>query len=195
MIITIGREYGSGGHDIGEMLSKKLELEFYDKKTLANYAKQQGVYDEVKSFYEEDPVNSLIYALYKSEENYNLGKKSLEQIRMLIGKKPCIIIGRCANYIFKENNEHISIFIHSDIEKRVKRIAETNNIDEKKALALINETDKKRAEFHKQYTNQIWGDSRGYNLCIDSGSIGLEQTVDFICDYIRAKKEWQNSGK
>ena len=195
MIVTIGREYGSGGHDIGEMLSEKLGLEFYDKKKLAEYAKQQNVYDEVKSFYEEDPVNSLIYALYKSEENNNLGKKSFEQIRMLIKDKPCIIIGRCANYIFKDNGEHISIFIHADIDKRVKRISQTNNIDEKKSLTLINETDKKRAEFHKQYTNQIWGDSRGYNLCIDSGSIGLKHSVDFICDYIKAKKEWQNSGK
>lgn len=195
MIITIGREYGSGGHDIGEMLSKKLGLEFYDKKKLAEYAKQQGVYDEVKSFYEEDPVNSLIYALYKSEENNNLGKKSFEQIRLLVGKNPCIIIGRCANYIFKDYDEHISVFIHSDIEKRVKRIAKTNNIDEKKALSLINETDKKRAEFHKQYTNQIWGESRGYNLCIDSGLIGLEQTVDMIYNYIKAKQEWRKSGK
>lgn len=195
MIITIGREYGSGGHDIGEMLAKKLNLAFYDKDDLAENAKSLGFYDEVRSFYEEKPADSLLYIISKGEDNGKLSRKSFEHIKDVAKEKPCVIIGRCANFIFRDEEEHVSVFVHANMEKRTKRIARTNNIDEKKAKALIIETDKKRAVFHNQYTGESWGDSRGYQLSIDSGMIGIEQTVSLICDFITAKRQWRQSGK
>lgn len=191
MIITIGREYGSGGHDIGEMLAEKLGIMLYDKDNLAQKAKALGCYDEVQSFYEEQPANSLLYAISKGEESQNMGQKPFKHIKQMVGDQSCIIIGRCANVIFRNEQEHISIFIHADIEKRVKRIAAANDISEKKAQLLIRETDKRRAEFHNQYTGENWGDSRGYQLSADSGMIGIDQTVELICDYINARKRWE----
>lgn len=195
MIITIGREYGSGGHDIGEMLAKKLKMAFYDKERLAQIAKNLGYYDELKSFYKEEPADSLLYAIAKEEGGSRFSKKPFEHIEQVAKEEPCIIIGRCANFIFRNEEEHVSIFIHADLDKRVKRIAYSNNISEKKAKALIDETDKKRAEFHKQYTGENWGDSRGYQLTVDSGMIGIEQTVGLICDYITAKRQWRQNGE
>lgn len=195
MIITIGREFGSGGHDIGEMLAKKLNLAFYDKEDLAENAKKLGFYDEVNSFYEEKPADSLLYVIAKEEDDGKLSKKSFEHIKDVAKEKPCVIIGRCANSIFRNEVDHISVFVHANIEKRIKRIASTNNINEKKAKKLICETDKKRAEFHNQYTGEKWGDSRGYQLSIDSGMIGIEQTVGLICDFIEARGQWRQSGK
>lgn len=195
MIITIGREYGSGGHDVGEMLSGKLEIVLYDKENLAENAKRLGYYDEIKFFYEEKPADSLLYAIAKSDDNGKMREKPFRHIKEIMGEQSCVIIGRCGNFIFRDEEEHISVFIHADIDKRIKRIARNNNISEKEAKNLIVETDQKRAEFHNQYTSENWGDSRGYQLSIDSGMIGIEQTVDLICDYIAAKRQWRQSGK
>lgn len=195
MIITIGREYGSGGHDVGAMLSRKLGIVLYDKETLAENAKRLGYYDEIKCFYEEKPADSLLYAIAKSDDNGKMGEKSFKHIKEVTENQDCVVIGRCANYVFRNEQEHISVFVHADMDKRIKRIAQNNNISEKEAQKLIDETDKKRAEFHKQYTSENWGDSKGYQLCIDSGMIGIEQTVDLICDYITAKRQWRQSGK
>nr|WP_315020577.1 cytidylate kinase-like family protein [uncultured Aminipila sp.] len=195
MIITIGREYGSGGHDVGAMLSGKLGIVLYDKENLAENAMRLGYYDEIKGFYEEKPADSLLYVIAKSDENGKMGEKPFKHIKEVTADQSCVIIGRCANYIFRNEEEHISVFIHADMDKRIKRIAQNNNISEKQAKNLICETDKKRAEFHNQYTRENWGDSRGYQLSIDSGMIGIEQTVDLICDYIAAKRQWRQSGK
>ncbi|MHC1721946.1 MAG: AAA family ATPase [Aminipila sp.] len=195
MIITIGREYGSGGHDIGEMLSEKLGIVLYDKENLAEAAKKSGYYNEIKFFYEEKPADSLLYAIAKSDYDGKMGEKSFKHIREIAEEQSCVIIGRCANFIFRNEEEHVSVFIHADRYKRIKRIERNNNISEKEAKKLVEETDKKRGEFHNQYTGEDWGDSRGYQLSIDSGMIGIEQTVDLICDYITAKRQWRPSGK
>lgn len=195
MIITIGREYGSGGHDVGEMLAKKLGIALYDKEILAENAKKRGYYDEVKSFYEERPADSLLYIISKEEDDGRLSQKPFKHIKEVVKENSCVIIGRCANYIFRDEDEYVSVFIHADIEKRIKRIARNNSISEKKAKMSIYETDKKRAEFHTQYTGENWGDSRDYQLSIDSGMIGVEQTVSLIYEYIVAKRQWRQSGK
>lgn len=195
MIITIGREYGSGGHDVGQMLSEKLGIMLYDKENLAENAKRLGYYQEIKFFYEEKPTDSLLYAIAKSEDEGKIREKPFNHIKEVTKGQSCIIIGRCANFIFRNEEEHISIFIHADMNKRIKRIAQNNDISEKEAKKLIDETDRKRAEFHNQYTSENWGDSRGYQLSVDSGMIGIEHTVELICNYIAAKRQWRQSGK
>lgn len=194
MIITIGREYGSGGHDVGERLAEKLGIVLYDKDDLAEKLKSLGDYEEVKSFYEERPANSLLYVIAR-EEDRKMNEKPFEQIKSITENQSCVIIGRCANVIFRNEEEHISVFVHADLEKRIKRIAGTNHISEKEAELLIRETDKRRDEFHNQYTGENWGDSRGYQLSVDSGMIGIEQTVQLICDYMEAKKWWRDCGR
>ncbi|QIB70573.1 cytidylate kinase-like family protein [Aminipila butyrica] len=195
MIITIGREYGSGGHDIGEKLAEKLGVELYDKEYLAERLKELGDYEEVQTFFEEKPANSLLYAIAREEADDRLSRKPFEEIRRLIGTRPCVLVGRCANAIFRQQEDHISVFVHADLDWRIQRIAQSNGISEKATKVLIQETDRGRAEFHRQYTGEEWGDSRGYQLSLDSGRIGIQQAAELILAYGEASWRWKEDNK
>ena len=187
MIITIGREYGSGGHEIGKRLARQLQIPFYDKDALIKVAKERGFYDEIISFYEEKPVNSLLYAIAMNTYSDHIGKMQFDLIRSITKDESCIIIGRCGNYIFKDRADAVSVFIHADIEKRVGRVRDVYGIDQKDLQKLIERTDKSRASFHKFYTEQNWGDSRNYDLAFNSGVIGIDASVEQIVEFIKRK--------
>lgn len=189
MIITIGREYGSGGHEIGKKLAEKYGIKFYDKAALIHAAKGSGYYDEIISFFEEKPVNSLIYAIAMNSYSEKIGKKQFETIRTIVGLESCVIIGRCGNYIFSENNNITSVFIHADIQKRIRRVTDIYKNDSKNIKSVIENTDKHRAAFHNYYTNENWGYLGNYQLTIDSGEIGIDASVDLISDFIKKKKK------
>jgi len=188
MIITIGREYGSGGHEIGEKLARKYGIKFYDKQALIKIAKENGYYDEIISFYEEKPVNSLLYAIAMNSYSEVIGKRQFETIEEIVGLESCVLIGRCSNYIFKGNDNSTSVFIHADIEKRMGRVTDIYKNDAKNIRSLIENTDKKRASFHNYYTEENWGDSRNYQLTIDSGEIGIDASVELISNFIEKRK-------
>ena len=188
MIITIGREYGSGGHEIGEKLARKYGIKFYDKQALIKIAKENGYYDEIISFYEEKPVNSLLYAIAMNSYSEVIGKRQFETIEEIVGLESCVLIGRCSNYIFKGNDNSTSVFIHADIEKRMRRVTDIYKNDGKNIRSLIENTDKKRASFHNYYTEENWGDSRNYQLTIDSGEIGIDASVELISNFIEKRK-------
>ena len=188
MIITIGREYGSGGHEIGEKLARKYGIKFYDKQALIKIAKENGYYDEIISFYEEKPVNSLLYAIAMNSYSEVIGKRQFETIEEIVGLESCVLIGRCSNYIFKGNDNSTSVFIHADIEKRMRRVTDIYINDTKNIRTLIENTDKKRASFHNYYTEENWGDSRNYQLTIDSGEIGIDASVELISNFIEKRK-------
>jgi len=188
MIISIGREYGSGGHEIGLRLAKNYGIKFYDKQALIQIAKENGYYDEIISFYEEKPVNSLLYAITMNSYFGEIGKKPFEIIKKIADLESCVMIGRCSNYIFKDNDNATSIFIHADNKKRIQRVTEIYKNNEKNIKSVIENTDKQRAAFHNYYTDEKWGDSRNYQLTIDSGVIGIEASVELISDFIKKKK-------
>jgi len=188
MIITIGREYGSGGHEIGEKLAQKYGIKFYDKQALIKIAKENGYYDEIISFYEEKPVNSLLYAIAMNSYSEVIGKRQFETIEEIAELESCVLIGRCSNYIFKGNDNSTSVFIHADIEKRMRRVTDIYKNDGKNIRSLIENTDKKRASFHNYYTEENWGDSRNYQLTIDSGEIGIDASVELISNFIEKRK-------
>jgi len=188
MIITIGREYGSGGHEIGEKLAQKYGIRFYDKQALIKIAKENGYYDEIISFYEEKPVNSLLYAIAMNSYSEVIGKRQFETIEEIAELESCVLIGRCSNYIFKGNDNSTSVFIHADIEKRIRRVTDIYKNNGKNIRSLIENTDKKRASFHNYYTEENWGDSRNYQLTIDSGEIGIDASVELISNFIEKRK-------
>ncbi|SEW27791.1 cytidylate kinase-like family protein [[Clostridium] fimetarium] len=188
MIISIGREYGSGGHEIGKKLAKKYGIKFYDKQALIKIAKENGYYDEIISFYEEKPVNSLLYAIAMNSYSDEIGEKQFEIIKKITKLESCVIIGRCSNYIFKRNDNFTSVFIHADIEKRIRRVTDIYENHVKNIRSVIENTDKQRASFHNYYTDENWGDSRNYQLTIDSGEIGIDASVELISDFIENKK-------
>lgn len=188
MIITIGREYGSGGHEIGERLANQYQMPFFDKAALVKEAKEKGFYDEIISFYDEKPVNSLLYAIAMNSYSENIGKLQFDLIRSISKNKDFVIIGRCGNYIFKEEKDMVSVFIHADIQKRMQRVREVYGIEEKNLKAYIERIDKQRASFHKFYTDQEWGDARNYHLAINSGEVGIDACTQLISEFIETRK-------
>lgn len=186
LILTISRQCASGGHEIGETLAGRLGISFYDKEALMELARGRE-YDEVKDFYEEQPVNSLLYALAMEMDQEKLGKAPFDQIRRLAGKGSCVIIGRCAGYIFRREPNAVRIFIHADREIRVRRVMEYEKISQKKAEKLVDTMDKNREGFYRYYTRGQWNGAENYDLCLDSGKLGLEQTVESILDYLKRR--------
>lgn len=185
LIITIAREYGSGGKAVGEKLARRLGIDFYGKEELTEIARQRPDYEEVQAFYEEQPVNSLLYAIAKNEDVRNPGEIPFRQIRQICGGKSCVLVGRCGNHIFKAEAHCVRIFLYASMEKKIQWIQNMMDVSVEKAEKIIQETEAERAQFHKYYTGENWGHADDYDLCVDAGILGTEKTVDLIVDYLK----------
>lgn len=198
-VITIGREFGSGGLDVGRMLSQKLGVKCYDKELLAMAAKESGLCQEIFENHDEKPTNSFLYSLvmdtysvsgYTSAPfmdmplNHKVFLAQFETIKNLAKKESCIIVGRCADYALAEYPNCISVFIHADMEFRVDHIMQTYGLSKEKASDMIHKTDKKRANYYNYYSSKKWGDSRSYHLTLDSSQLGFEGCCKMILDYM-----------
>lgn len=207
-VITIGREYGSGGRQIGIRLADELGIKCYDKELLAIAAKESGISEELFKNHDERPTNSFLYSLVM--DTYSLGYSTssfidmplnqrvfmaqYDSIKKLADSESCVIVGRCADYALKEHPNCISVFIKADIEARVKRIMRLYEYKEDKARDLIIKTDKKRANYYNFYSNKKWADSRSYDLCLDSSSLGIDGSVKLIKEYVDMRLHFPNKG-
>ena len=188
MIVTVGREFGSYGHIIGKKLAEKLGIKYYDKDSLAQEAKKTDYYDELCGFYEEQPVNSLLYVIATESRSHGQRKIPFDFIRNLAEKQDCVIVGRCGNFILKDNPDMVSVFVHAPKEYRIDRTASDRKISVEKAKRLVEKEDKARAGFHTYYADEQWNISDGYHLTIDSSVISIEDAVDLIIDFINKKQ-------
>ena len=202
LVITIGRQAGSGGKKIGELLAKEFGIKCYDKELLAAAAKNSGICQELFESHDERPTNSFLYSLVM--DTYSLGYTSSSYLDMPINHKiflaqfdaikqiaeseSCVIIGRCADYALAEHKNLLTVFINADEEDRIVRIAETQSISEDKAKDLMIKIDKKRSSYYNYYSNKHWSDSKSYDLCINSSRLGLEGCVELIKNYIAIKE-------
>ena len=203
IVITIGRQLGSGGREIGKLVAEKLGIKFYDKELLSVAAKESGLCEKIFEAHDEKPTRSFLYSLVM--DTYSMGYAPSGYVDMPIGhklflaqfdtikniaeKESCVIVGRCADYALEENPALLSIFIHGDMEARIKRIMERRNIEKANdAKEIIIKTDKKRASYYNSYSNKKWGDAKTYNFSIDSGVLGIEGTADLIVDIVNNKK-------
>ena len=199
LIITIGRQYGSGGHEIGEKLAKKLGIKFYDKELIKLIAKQSGLCEKVLESYDEKPTNSLLYSIvmdiYPSVMytgptiDQQIYQANYDTIRRLADGEPCVIVGRCADYILRDHPELVSVFVHANSDFRAARIAEEYKLPDAKVRDLLVKTDKKRANYYNFQSEKQWGAASSYNLCIESSEVGIDGAVDLIMDYINYKKK------
>lgn len=191
-VITIGRQYGSGGHEIGEKLAARLGISFYDKKLLEIAARETGLDINYLREIDEKP-SSLLFTL-ASGANTGLtatgaftGLPMADQVFIslsklvqgIAAKESCVIVGRAADYILRDTDA-INVFIHAELEHRIKRVMERNGISEDKARDLIQKTDKERASYYNRYVGKKWGALTNYHLSIDSGLLGIDGTVDLI---------------
>ncbi len=197
-IITIGRQCGSGGHEVGKKLAEKLGVPFYDKELLRLAAEQSGIAPENFELYDEVPTNSLLYSLSLGNYGMNvpMGQYDMpihqkiflaqfEAIQKLADKgEGCVIIGRCADYALAKRQQVINVFLRADPAARVKRlVAQYSDLTEKKAADQMVKTDKRRASYHNFYADTRWGSADSYDLVIDSLTTGIDNTVDLIAAY------------
>lgn len=198
-IITIGRQYGSGGREIGKRLSEKLGIGYYDKELLRKAAQNSGLCEKVMESFDERP-KSLLYSLAMDTYMFNLpgvgATDSLEQqvylatfdsIRRVADEGPCVIIGRCADYALSAYDNVIHLFISAPMEQRVARVSQRKDLTADKAKLLINRTDKRRAAYYEYYASGRWGQVNTYDCCIDSSLLGIEGTADFLANLIATK--------
>ena len=156
----------------------------WDTKRLLEEARKLDKEDEFNDFFNERPVNSLLYGIAMSFGNEKPMSKALDFIKEVTKDKNAVIIGRCANIIYKDDPEVMKVFLHGNEAWRVDYVAERDSISRREAIKNIKEVDEKRASFHKYCTDAVWGDARDYNLSIDTSVIGIEKTAEIILKYI-----------
>ena len=182
MVITIGRECGCSGDEIGEKLSEKLGIPFYSKKKIIKYAKEKGVYDKYPLYFGEMSVDSILNPM--SEDFIDKLHKTPEEVLLkLFGNSDCIIIGRASNYAFRESKEAVRVYLCGKKADRISYIAGKHKISEHKARKLVDETDNRRRRYHMYYTGQEWGKACDYDICLDQSRLGVEGVVDIVADY------------
>ena len=197
-IYTIGREFGSGGREVGEKLAAKLGIKLYDKELLQQAAKDSGFCEEIFENHDDKPTNSFLYSLvmdtysvsgYSAAPfldmplNHKVFLAQFETIKKIAEKESCVIVGRCADYALSDNPDCINVFIHADMDIRIKNVSRNLNITENKARDIINKTDKQRASYYNYYTSKKWGDSKSYNLSLDAGKLGTDNCVEMILKF------------
>ena len=198
-IITIGRQYGSAGKEIGLTLAERMGVKCYDKELLDRAAKESGLCQELFEHHDEKPTSSFLYSLVM--DTYSLGYTSsymdmpinhkvflaqFDTIKKIANEGPCVIVGRCADYALHDYQNCLNIFIHADQKSKVKRIMERFDdiTTEQKAIDMMNKKDKQRQSYYNYYSSKKWGRSDSYDLSINSGILGIDGSVKLITQFV-----------
>lgn len=202
-IITIGRQFGSAGREIGQHLAENLGIPLYDKEILARAAKESGMSKEIFETHDEKPTGSFLYSLVMDTYsmgfagstyndmpiNHKIFLVQLDTIKKIASDGPCIIVGRCADYALESYPNVLNVFIYADMDAKIRRISRIYDLTDKKAKELIVKTDKKRSSYYNYFTNKRWGDAAGYDLCINSSKFGVEGAVRLIKEALETENK------
>ena len=198
-VINIGRQLGSGGKEIGEKLAARLGIDFYDKELINLASEESGLCREFFEKADEKASQGIIGGLFGMRfpfisdgampctnclSNDALFKIQSDVIRHLAANKSCVFVGRCADYILRDNKRCINVFVHADIEERVKTVMNRQHISEQEARELIRKMDKTRPNYYNFYSDKEWGVASSYHLSVDSSLLGVHKTVDFIQKFV-----------
>lgn len=200
IIINIGRQLGSGGREIARLLANDLGYKFYDKELLNLAAKESGFSEKV--FEKNDEQKGFLRSLlcmhaphigdnsfYKSDfSQESLFLFQSDAIKKAATDGACVFVGRCADYVLREYDNVINIFITADMKQRIERVIKRHNCDDVMACKIINSQENERASYYNYYTGQKWGYAENYDLCINSSILGIERTVAFIRDFIKSRQ-------
>ena len=207
-IITIGRQFGSGGREIGEKLAEHFGIKCYDKELLSRAAKESGFCEEMIQTHDERPTNSFLYNLVMDTYSFGYNASSFvdmpishkvflaqfDTIKKIADEGPCVIVGRCADYALADYDNVLNLFIHGNEECKIKRLKERFDdiTTDDKAREMMNKKDKQRQSYYNYYSSKKWGRADSYDLCINSSILGIDGTVKFIIQYI---EDFENSKK
>lgn len=206
-IITIGRQFGSGGREVGKIIANELGIKLYDKEMLTVASEESGLSEEFFEKHDEKPTSSFLYSLvmdtyamnYSTNAftdmplNHKVFLAQYNAIKKIANEESCILVGRCADYALEDNEDSIHLFIHADIQNRIRRIARIYDMTDSKAKDLIIKTDKRRSAYYNYFSNKKWGYSDSYDFTIDSSVLGTRGTAESIIEYIKIKQS--NNGK
>ena len=197
-VITIGRQFGSAGREIGEKVAAYFEIKCYDKELLSRAAKESGFCEEMLENHDERPTSSFLYNLVM--DTYSFGYNASHFVDMPISHKvflaqfdaikkiasegPCVIVGRCADYALNDLKNCVHIFIYGDEETKTKRIMGKYNVDAAKAKDMCIKKDKQRQSYYNYYSSKKWVRADSYDLCINSSVLGVEGTVKLLVQYV-----------
>ena len=186
MIITIARQCGCGAVHVGELLAQHYGIPFYTRQDLMDMAEEKGILKDLDDFFDERPVDNLMFAISSDYEatNNRVNEKPLRLLADMIGDKDCIIIGRCGNHIFRHRNDLVSVFLKGNLETRIQNIQHEENLSHVAAEEFVSNADDCRVVYHKYYTGLTWGNASDYDLCIDSCRLDASQTAELIQSYI-----------
>lgn len=201
LIVTIGRQYGSGGSEIGKRLAKELGLHCYDKEILRMNSNESGIKESYFHLADERAGNRLLYKIISGltpemgapsfgsdlVSADNLFRFQSEVIRKLAAEESCVMIGRCADYILEGTEGLVRIFLYADMEDRAERIRSKNLYEANDVIKNIKRIDKERRDYHRYYTGRSWEDVANYDLMLNTSSLGVTGTVEAIKDYIRRR--------
>lgn len=197
-IITISREFGSGGRLIGKRLAEKLNVPFYDKQLLDMIAEESGFCKEMIEGAQKKAKNSFLYSLASAMGTGEAGPESLslnerfflaqfDTIRKIADEGSCVIVGRCSDYILRGLPEATHVFIYAEEADKIKRAVEEYGVPEEDVKKMMKDTDKARANYYSYHTGRKWGEHVNYNISIDSGYISVDDIVDLILIYTERK--------
>lgn len=202
LIITIGRESGSGGRHIGKKLAEELGIKCYDKELIDVAVKNSGLCKEIFESHDEKPTSSFLYSLVM--DTYSLGYANsaymdmplnhkvflaqFDTIKQIASEESCVIIGRCADYALAEFPNVVSVFITADEDDKIKTLMKRHDMSESQAKSFMVKTDKKRASYYNYYSSKRWGDSKSYDLCINSSKVGIDGTIRMIKAFAEEKQ-------
>lgn len=195
VIITLSREYGSGGLAIGQQLAEALDIPFYDKKLLSRAAEESGFSEEMLRQAESKATNSLLYSLATSLGVGAYGPDTLslydklylaqfDMIRKVADEGSCLIVGRCANYVLRAEENCYHFFLHAPLEKRMERAVKEYGQEQDSIKSTVLKHDKARANYYYHYTNQKWGDAKLYDMTLDTTHTGVEGSVKMLLHYL-----------
>ena len=203
LVIAIGREFGSGGKEIGQKLADRLNIKCYDSELLSIAAKNSGFCEEILQKNDEKPTNSFLYSLvmdtysmsgYTSAPfvdmplNHKVFLAQFEAIKKLASEEPCVIVGRCADYALEDFDNCLSVYVHAPFEDRIKRIETEYGIVKEKSKEVLMKKDKQRSSYYNYYSSNKWGDAKSYDLCLNSSYLGIDGSVEMIKKVIDMKE-------
>ena len=193
LIISVGREFGSGGHVIAETLAKRFDLPLYDSNILESIAQERNVDAKTLHRYDEVPRNVLFSRRvreYSTSAEENIAQMQFEYLKKKADEgESFIVVGRCAETVLGDRPNVISLFVLGDREVKCKRVMEVYDLSERDAQFKMERHDKYRKQYHNYYCKDKWGDSRAYDLCINSSRLGFDETVNELEDYINRRRK------
>lgn len=208
-VITVGRQYGSGGRFVARKLAEKLGIPYYDKELLNLAAKESGICEEMFEDHDEKPTRSLLFSLVTGMQmrgdtgsvymdmplNHKIFLAQFEAIRSVAAKGPCVIVGRCGDYVLRDQPNVVRVFIKAGMEDRKERAVTYYGVDSAKAEDVIRKADKQRASYYNYYATANWGAVDNYDLCVDTGAVGVDGAVDTIVHFVELREKLRREKK